>query len=75
MEEVRGYSDKVFVGGLSWGEKWLSKNNEEVVAEVREVAGRSGGKGVILGPGCVIDPSTPEERLELVYRTVLETVR
>ena len=40
-----------------------------------EVAGRSGGKGVILGPGCVIDPSTPEERLELVYRTVLETVR
>ena len=47
---------------------------EEVAAEVRETAARDGGRGVIVGPGCVIDPSTPEERLELVHKTILETV-
>ena len=73
MEEVRKFSEKAFVGGLSWGENWLGKTNEEVVAEVREVAAR--GKGVILGPGCVIAPQTPEERLNLVHKTVLETAK
>lgn len=75
MEEVRKFSDKTFIGGLSWGKNWLTKSNEEVRAEVVEVAARNGGRGVILGPGCVIDPSTPEERLELVHKTVLETAK
>ncbi len=75
MEEVRAYSTKAFIGGLSWGKNWIGKTNEEVVAEVRETAARNGGRGVVLGPGCVIDPSTPEERLELVHKTVLETAR
>ena len=75
MEEVRRFSNKAFVGGLSWGNKWLTKSNAEVRAEVVEVAARNGGRGVILGPGCVIDPSTPEERLELVHKTVLETAK
>ena len=75
MDEVRTYSDKAFIGGLSWGKNWLGKTNGEVVAEVRETVVRNGGRGVILGPGCVIDPSTPEERLQLVHKTVLETAR
>ncbi len=72
MDEVRTYSDKAFVGGLSWGANWIGKTNEEVVQEVKEVASRHDGKGIILGPGCVISPSTPEERLELVHKTLLE---
>jgi len=75
MDEVRGYSDKAFIGGMSWGENWIGKTDEAVVEEVREVAKRQGGKGIILGPGCVIDPSTPEERLALVHKTILEMAK
>lgn len=71
MDQVRSFSDKAFVGGLSWGKNWLDKTDEEVASEVKEVAGRHGGKGIILGPGCVIDPATPVERLELVHRLVM----
>ena len=75
MDEVRSYSDKTFVGGLSWGSNWLGKTDEEVTAEVREVASRHDGKGIILGPGCVIAPQTPESRLQLVHSTVVECTR
>lgn len=69
MEEVRKYSTKAFVGGLSWGENWLTKTEEQVAAEVREMCGKP---GVILGPGCVIEPQTPESFLQLVHDTVVE---
>ena len=69
MEEVRKYSTKAFVGGLSWGENWLTKTEEQVVGEVREMCGRP---GLILGPGCVIEPHTPKKFLELVHKTVVE---
>ncbi|MCE1195106.1 uroporphyrinogen decarboxylase [bacterium] len=75
MDEARTFSDKAFIGGMSWGKNWIGKTEQAVSEEVREVAARGGGRGVILGPGCVIDPATPEERLSLVYRTVLETAR
>jgi len=76
MSEVRTFSNKVFVGGLSWGKNWLSKSNEAVSREVAEVASwREKDKGIIMGPGCVIDPTTPSERLELVKRGVLDTAR
>lgn len=70
MNEVRTYSDKAFIGGLSWGENWLGKTDEAAIAEVKEVAASQGGKGIILGPGCVIDPATPESRLKLIKQTV-----
>lgn len=72
MDHVRSFSEKAFVGGLSWGKNWLGKTDEEVSFEVREVSSRHEGKGIILGPGCVIDPATPVERLELVHRLVSE---
>lgn len=72
MDEVRKYSTKAFVGGLSWGENWLTKTEAQVVAEVREMCGRP---GVIVGPGCVIEPHTPEKYLELVHKTVLESAK
>lgn len=70
MDEVRTYSDKAFIGGMSWGKNWIGKSDEAVIAEVKEVAERQSGKGIILGPGCVIDPSTPASRLGLVPTSV-----
>ncbi|NLL37732.1 MAG: uroporphyrinogen decarboxylase [Fretibacterium sp.] len=75
MSEVRKFSSKAFLGGLSWGKNWLNKKEDEVVKEVQEVAAYNGGKGVILGPGCVINPATPETHLELVHKTVLTTAK
>ena len=31
-----------------------------------------GRLGLILGPGCVIEPHTPKKFLELVHKTVVE---
>jgi len=75
LDEARAFSSKAFVGGLSWGKNWLNKTNEEVVAEVKESTLHNGGRGIILGPGCVIDPSTSEEKLYLVCKTVAEKAR
>ena len=72
MDEVRKYSTKAFVGGLSWGENWLTKTEEQVAAEVREMCGRP---GVIIGPGCVIEPQTPEKYLQLVHNTIVECAK
>ena len=72
MDEVRKYSTKAFVGGLSWGENWLTKTEEQVAAEVREMCGRP---GVIIGPGCVIEPQTPEKYLQLVHDTIVECAK
>lgn len=72
MEEVRRYSTKAFVGGLSWGKNWLTKSEEQVAAEVREMCGK---RGVIIGPGCVIEPHTPEKYLQIVHNTIVESVR
>ena len=40
MDEVRTYSDKAFIGGLSWGK--MVKTNVEVCAEVRETVAATG---------------------------------
>ena len=72
MDEVRSYSNKAFVGGLSWGKNWIGKSDEEVASEVVEVMARHDGKGIILGPGCVIEPSTPKDRLEQVHKLVVK---
>lgn len=70
MDEVRTYSDKAFIGGMSWGKNWIGKTDAAVSAEIRDVAARQGGRGIILGPGCVIDPSTPAARLGLVRKEI-----
>ncbi|WP_213698117.1 uroporphyrinogen decarboxylase family protein [Acetomicrobium sp.] len=75
LNEVRTYSAKTLVGGLSWGSILLDKTNEEIVADIHEAASYNEGKGFILGPGCVIDPTTPEEKLDLIYDAILKTTR
>lgn len=72
MDEVRKYSTKAFIGGLSRGENWLKKTEAQIVEEVKEKCSQP---GVIIGPGCVIDPQTPEKYLDLVHKTILESAR
>lgn len=72
MDEVRKYSTKAFVGGLSRGLNWLKKSEEQVAAEVKEKCGQP---GVIIGPGCVIDPRVPGKYLSIVHDIILKSAR
>lgn len=75
MEEVRKFSSKALVGGLTWGAKWKDMDKADIAAEVRDAASKLDGKGIIVGPGCVVDPDTPHETMALVQKTVEETAR
>ncbi len=75
MEEVRKYSKMALVGGLTWGQKWVNLDKAAVAAEVKDAASQCGGKGVIVAPGCVVDPETPHETMALVQKTVESTAR
>ena len=64
FEEARGLTDKCFLGGLSHLGTLIRENAEDEIArEVKNAWGHNGHRGVILGPGCVVDPKTPERYL------------
>lgn len=59
MDEARKLSDKCFLGGIN--EKWLSTaNHEEISGHVKEAVQNAGRKGLMITPGCVAEPDTPE---------------
>ncbi len=74
MEEARKLTDKCFLGGLSHLKVLLEKDAEKKIeGEVEHAWAQGGHRGVILGPGCVVDPKTPEKYLyhirDCVYAT------
>lgn len=74
MEEARKYTDKCFIGGLSHLKVLLEENAEDKIArEVNDTWAHNNHRSVILGPGCVVDPHTPEKYLyhirDCVYAT------
>jgi uroporphyrinogen decarboxylase len=44
----------------------------EVEAQVHDAIGQTKGKGIIVGPGCVVDPFVPEENI-FAFRRGLDT--
>jgi len=82
LAEARAKCSKVFLGGLREiptivGSKLeydsiLAKGNPEMIKNhVREAIDMVGGKGLMIGPGCVVDPRAPEENL-MAVRTAVE---
>lgn len=75
--EARRLTHKCLMGGLSHLKVLLGKNAEEKIArEVEDAWGCGKMPGVILGPGCVVDPGTPEHYLchirDCVYATATQ---
>lgn len=58
------------VGGLGEGHTLLTGPPDAVTAQVRDAVAQTGGRGVILGPGCVLPLATPEEHLSAVIAAV-----
>lgn len=81
MAEARETKAKTFLGGiqevptitngvLSYDSVLKRSTPEEIITHVKEAIEMVDGKGLIIGPGCVCDPKTPEENLHAVRRAV-----
>ncbi|GHS99850.1 uroporphyrinogen decarboxylase [Synergistales bacterium] len=75
MDEVRTFSSKAFIGGLSRGEAFDKKSDDAIEKDVADASACCGGTGVILAPGCTLSVTVPESRLELVHKAVLKTAK
>ena len=58
------------VGGLSEHRTLQAGPPDAVAAEVRDAIAQTGGRGVILGPGCVLPLATPDAHLAAVVAAV-----
>lgn len=81
LKEAREKSSKVFLGGLRevptiigstlhYDSILATSNPEAIRTHVQEAVDMVDGKGLIIGPGCVADPRSPEENLHAVRRAV-----
>lgn len=82
LKEGRAKSDKVFLGGLREGPAIVGSSLQydsimssgvgapDIKSHIQEAVDMVGGKGLIVGPGCVADPRSTEENLRAVRAAV-----
>ena len=58
------------VGGLSEGRTLQAGPPDAIAAEVRDAIAQTGGRGVMIAPGCVLPLATPEAHLVAVLSAV-----
>jgi uroporphyrinogen decarboxylase len=63
LEEGRSKVKGAVLGGLNQWKTLREGTPERVRAEVRDALSRTGGRGLILGPGCVLPLDIPETNL------------
>jgi len=74
MDEARKISQKCFCCGLSHLNTLLEQKAEaEIEWQVKDAWDHNNHRGVILAPGCVVDPRTPEKNLDHVRNCVYST--
>lgn len=70
LKEGARVLNKAVIGGIDQQNLLLKSTPEDVYNNVKELIQSTRGIRLILGPGCVISPETPEENLEAVKRAV-----
>lgn len=70
LAEARTRFAGALVGGLSEGRTVLHGPPGAVTAEVRDALDQTGGRGIVIGPGCVLPLATPDEHLAAVMAAV-----
>jgi uroporphyrinogen decarboxylase len=76
FEEAGKLTEKCFLGGLSHLKTLVEEGSEKSIeAQVTAAWNHNNHRGVILGPGCVVDPKTPEEYLFLIRDQVMATAK
>lgn len=73
LEEARGRFAGMLVGGVSEWTTLLEGPAEAIEAEIEDAVAQTGGKGFMVGPGCVIPINTPHEHVR-VAREVVERI-
>lgn len=63
LAEARGFTDKILIGGVNEHETLLKGTEDEVRAEIADAVAQVPDGRVILGPGCVVPLTVPEDRL------------
>lgn len=81
MTEARKITNKCFLGGiqevpyfvgnvLKYDSIMATKTARDIELHAKEALEQNGGIGLILGPGCVVDPKAPEENLKALRNSV-----
>lgn len=81
LAQARELTDKTFLGGiqevpyfvdnvLQYDSIMAKSSEEEIAIHVKEAIEQVDGKGLIVGPGCVIDPRTPEANYHALRKAV-----
>jgi uroporphyrinogen decarboxylase len=70
LDEAQRQFTGAVVGGLSEGRTLQAGPLDAIAAEVRDAIAQTGGRGVMIGPGCVLPLATPEAHLVAVLRAV-----
>lgn len=60
LEEARKITDKCLLGGINENDILLNGTPEQIDQHVKEAIDMAGRKGLMIGPGCVADPDTPD---------------
>lgn len=70
LKKGRDRSHRAVIGGVSAKPRIRQLSPEQVTAEVAAALEETGGKQVMIGPGCSISPDTPEANLRAVRTAV-----
>jgi uroporphyrinogen decarboxylase len=70
LAEARTRFKGGLVGGLAEWRTLLQGPPDAAAAEAREAIDQTGGRGILVGPGCVLPLATPEDQLAAVVRAV-----
>lgn len=81
LAEARKLTDKPFLAGIRAATKLVDGKEvrddivkdgtpEEIIAHIHEAIQSVDGKGIMIGPGCVVDQECPEENLHAVRKAV-----
>ena len=70
LSDARARFAGALVGGLSEGRTLLRGPSDAVTAEVRDALAQTGGRGIMIGPGCVLPLATPDAHLTAVVTGV-----
>lgn len=74
LAELRRRTRKCLIGGLGRSTTLVHGTPAEVDAEVRDAWEQVEGRGLILGPGCVVNLDAPEENILQIRRSVERTI-
>ena len=70
MSEVRAMTDKCLLGGLGHLNTLKNGTPEEVDADIEDAWKQTGGKGIIITPGCGAATRTPAENIAQLLKSV-----